>query len=209
MYPVLIQQICPTVLLCGTICLSSSWTYPWWLCWFCCYVWLYWYQPWRFLQVQSPLSMIFTLLYLPFPQSSIVKLSLISLPFSLPPWMESHYCPLLYCLHPPPAQMSVKLWSFMKAWWTSPVLPLYLVTLSSCNLHNIIIWVHHFWFSEGYIYLPWVALYLIVKASIKPNLHNLLLDWTIWWIHLWLVWHCRKPIDILSVSSIVCHGWFW
>ena len=96
-------------------------------------------SPWRFLQVQSPLSMIFTLLYLPFPQPSIVKPSLISLPFSLPPWMESHYCPLLYCLHPPPAQMSVKLWSFMKAWWTSPVLPLYLVTLSSCNLRNIII----------------------------------------------------------------------
>ena len=45
--------------------------------------------------------------------------------------------------------------------------------LSSCSLRSV---AAPFSESVKDIYLPWVALYLIERASIKPNLHNLYLD---------------------------------
>ena len=56
--------------------------------------------------------------------------------------------------------------------------------LSSCNLSSM---VEHVQFSEsvGDIYLPWVVVYLVERASIEPNLHTVYLHfWTIWLIHL-------------------------
>ena len=44
--------------------------------------------------------------------------------------------------------------------------------LSSCNLHSM---AAPFSESVKDIYLPWVALYLVERTSIKPNLHNLYL----------------------------------
>ena len=44
-------------------------------------------------------------LFLPFPELSIAIPFLISMPFPLPLWMESHCCSLLYCLHLLPAQI--------------------------------------------------------------------------------------------------------
>ena len=45
--------------------------------------------------------------------------------------------------------------------------------LSSCNLHSM---ATLFSDSVKDIYLPWVTLYLVERASIEPNLHNLYLD---------------------------------
>ena len=54
--------------------------------------------------------------------------------------------------------------------------------LSSCNLSSM---VKQFSESVGDIYLTWVAVYLVERASIEPNLHILYLHfWTIWLIHL-------------------------
>ena len=44
--------------------------------------------------------------------------------------------------------------------------------LSSCNLSNM---VEQFSESVGDIYLPWVAVYLVERAYIEPNLHTLYL----------------------------------
>ena len=44
--------------------------------------------------------------------------------------------------------------------------------LSSCNLHSM---AASFSESVKDIYLPWVALYLVERTSIEPNLHNLYL----------------------------------
>ena len=39
--------------------------------------------------------------------------------------------------------------------------------------------------SVGGVYLSWMAVYLVERASIGPNLHSLYLQivWTVWQIH--------------------------
>ena len=44
--------------------------------------------------------------------------------------------------------------------------------LSSCNLSSMVEQLSE---SVGDIYLPWVAVYLVERASIEPNLHTLYL----------------------------------
>ena len=51
--------------------------------------------------------------------------------------------------------------------------------------------------SVGDTYLPWVAVYLVERASIEPNLHTLYLHfWIIWLIHLLTLEESYRHIDL-------------
>ena len=125
-----------------------------------------------FVQVQPLFPMIFTLLFLPFPELSAAIPSLISMQFPLPLWMDSHCCPLLYCLHLLPAWMSVRL-HVVPPDSLKDLTCFTFNNLSSCNIHSM---AASFSDSVMDIYLPWVALDLVEQVSIKPNLHSLYLD---------------------------------
>ena len=194
MSPVLlIQQMCSMLFMhMQLFCLSSIWAHAWWFCWFCGYVWLSWYQPWRFhgalVQVQSPFPMIFTF----YSQNWVLQYSLSS-PCHLlfrcgwrvivVLFLIVFICFQLRCLrdHDPPDSLNdLTCFTFNN--------------LSSYNLHSMVAT-----FSD--------SVKDIICPSIKPNLHNLyLVFWTIQWINLSLVWHCRKPIGILvSLYMRTCH----
>ena len=112
----LIQQIWPIVLMCGNILLVFQLSLLLMIVLIllsCLTVLISAMKFLVFIQVQSPLPMLFTSLFLPFSKLSAAIPSLISMQFPLSLWMESHCCPLLCCLHLLPVEMPVRLWSLL------------------------------------------------------------------------------------------------
>ena len=141
-------------------CLSSSWAHPWWLCWSvvmsnCPDIS---HEDSSFCSGSIPTSMIFNLLFIPFPELSATITSLISMQFPLPLWIDREL--LLSSSSLPSSATSSGVYE--------AVIPLSLkdlicfifnnLQLACCNLHSM---AALFSDSVKDIFLPWVALYLV------------------------------------------------